>query len=185
MPNPVASLYEAFGTSRDELAEAAKELCKDGLQSTAETSVTAARLVGTEMHRMLDSFLRELDVIELAVGGWLKISDLRKYRDKSKYPPSVATVVTLGTHTVQSEHRPKIEVLFDGQPLATLNLDLDFAAVFESLALTIQDARICRIGVGRCRAEVSLSYKKNKLWKKATSNVALPGTIDLGRGVPI
>jgi len=184
MAKNTASLYDTFGNGKD-LAAAARELRTDGLRTAAAKSSTAVQLVEEEMQAALEKILRELDVVHLALRAWQTMRDLQKYRDRNKYPPDVATVLSLADHTVKSQHRPRIEVLLGEKPLVSLTLDLEFAAVFEGLALTVQDARICRIGTGRCRAEVSLSYKKNKLWKQATQNVPLPGTIDLGKGFAI
>jgi hypothetical protein len=180
-----ATLYEVFGSPREALSSAAGELYKDGLRTAAAKSGLAVRLVEEEVRSGLEKLLQELDIVELAARGWLTLRDLQKYRDRQKYPPDFATVVSLADHTVRSAHHPQIDILLNGQPLTALTLDLDFSAVFEGFALTVQDARICRIGVGRCRAEASLSYKKNKLWSGATPNVTLPGAIDLGKGVPI
>jgi hypothetical protein len=185
MAKNVASLYEAFGNPRDGLAAAADKLRDDGLRTAAAKSKPALRLAAEEIRGALEDMLRKLDLVQLAARAWVTLEDLQKYRDRGKYPPDVATVVSLAEHTVRSEHHPRIELLLNGKTVTSLELDLEFAAVFEGLALTVQDARICRVGTGRCRAEVSLSYKDNELWSQESPNVALPGTIDLGKGFEI
>ena len=185
MANEGGSLFEAFGSPGDALVAPAAQLTVEGARAHAGASAAALRLMGKELEKSLVKILSDLDVFDLGVRAWTTLRDLQKYRDKAEFPAAVSSVVTLTKHSLKSSHQPAIELLMNGKPLVTLRLDLEFAAVFDGLALTIQDGCIRKIAPGRCHGEVSLAYKKKSLWREATDNLSLPGVLDLGEGVAI
>ena len=173
------------GLSSDHIPDAALTQVYAQMQEQMQDKAGAAwKMVQGNLDQHLTRLL-DIDVVRLLVDGWNKARELRKYRDPVAYPPDDVIVVALSKHKLDSQHTPHLELVVADRPVGRLNFQIDLVLNIDGAQLTIQGGRIMRIatgktvGIGTIRCEgVIVGQKEKKLG-------ALPGTIDLGDGVPI
>ena len=143
-----------------------------------------APAMGDALRSGLDSVLN-VELSTIIAGAWLKTEMLRDYRDKSLANPAETMTVALSEHTIQSTHRPSIDILVNNKRIDGLALEIGVEMVFESLALTIQNGRVMAIRPGNCTCRGRISCKDITLLELKDTPVALPGVWSLGEGLVI
>ncbi len=127
----------------------------------------------------------QVDLGEVLVGGWNAYRSLREYADPAKHPPQDLAQVALGHHVISSTHKPRVEVRLGPTTLATVEFEVELELNVESAILTLQAGRIKEVAVGKCVGKGTLSCEGAVLVEKETREVALPGRLSLGDGIPI
>lgn len=122
------------------------------------------------------------DVIGVA---WGKTRDLLEYCDKAKHPPAEIAIVPLSKHTIESTHKPYVDILINGAPKGRIDFELRIALTIESATLKVQNGRIWEIRTGECKAEGSLRSGRAFLAEKKLRPIALPGTVKFAEGIAI
>ena len=162
--------------------------CKE-MASLQKIVAAKSRLVPRSM--ISDGIVRETRELlnaglrDILIEAWKTAKILQKYRDREKYPPDEAHVVTVGAYTLHSRQNPRIEVLLNGGHLDYIDFTVDLALVFEGAVLEIKDAKIISIKTGSCKGTCTVSGEDVVLAGRETGSVELPGEIDLGDGIPI
>ncbi len=121
----------------------------------------------------------------MLVEGWNKTRELRKYRDEAAYPPDEVIVVALSKHKLESKHTPHLELVVADRPIGKLHFQIDLALAIDGAQLTIQGGRIKRIATGKTSGTGTIRCEGAIVGQKEQKLGALPGTIDLGNGIPI
>ncbi len=122
----------------------------------------------------------------ILVKAWKKYQELRKYRDKERYPPYETYLVHLVEHTIKSEHHPYLEILINGVEIhQKIEFTISLALTIEGAVLKIKDGKIEEIMPGSCKGEGTLACGEFILLKQETRTFALPASINLGEGIPI
>jgi hypothetical protein len=93
-------------------------------------------------------------------------------------------LVTLDDHLVRMVHEPHIDVHADRRRAYELRLTLAVEFTVQGLAATIRAGRLAHVRIGRCAADVSLSWQDGPLLQRCDL-VEAPLVIRLGSGVPI
>jgi hypothetical protein len=127
----------------------------------------------------------DVQLSDVLAAAWKKCREIRKYADSTAYPPGETFLVPLAEHTVTSVHHPRIEILVDDHPVATVDLEIEAAIALEGVILRISDARIRGVATGSCTGSGAITCEGFLLLEKKTEPFRLPGTIDLGEGIPI
>jgi hypothetical protein len=127
----------------------------------------------------------DMNVFEILLSGWRKYRNFQQYRDRTKFPPNQTSLVPLGKHTIQSVHKPTVDVMADEVLLGRMAFDVTLSLEIEGLILAIRDARIREIAAGRGRGEARLACAGVELIKKEIGSFDLPGKIDLQEGIEI
>ena len=140
--------------------------------------------IGDALRSGLDSVLN-VELSTILAGAWLKTEMLRDYRDKSLANPTETMTVALSEHTIQSTHRPSIDILVNNTRVDGLALEIGVEMVFEGLALTIRNGRVMAIRPGNCTCSGRISCKDITLLESKDTPVALPGLWSLGEGIVI
>jgi hypothetical protein len=125
--------------------------------------------------------LLQVNIQDILTQAWDKYRTLLKYRDRR----NETIIVPLLEHTVKSRHHPAIEILLGDQLLTTIDFSIDLSLVLKGFVVTIRDGRIIAIKTGDCQGKGSVACEGFIILEKETGPFALPGTIDLGTGVPI
>ena len=99
-----------------------------------------------------------------------------------RHYPTGSVVVTDGAVNASSD-RFRIEI--NGKGIGALKLNIDLKLKLKGLILKIQNARIKQIMPGSCMGSGTISFYGKTLVEKETSEFNLPGTVDLGEGIPI
>ena len=150
--------FAALQPEQQMKAEVAKDLEQMGPGLIEAFTFAAALAV---LYEALDVAL--MDIVK---SSWTTMAELQAYRDPEKHPPEETSWVKLGRHKITSEHKPAVEVFFNGKRLGELQFDA-------KLTLNVTDARL-RVQGGRIRevtgpvfvGETSISYKGFVLLKK-------------------
>jgi hypothetical protein len=131
------------------------------------------------------SKLLDVDGVGLLVGAWNKAQELQEFRDEKQHPPNEVNVVSLAKHTVESKHRPSVELVANTQPIGRLEFEIGLSLILEGVELTIQAGRVKQIRPGRSTGTGKIECDGVELYKINKKLLTLPGTIDLGEGVLI
>jgi hypothetical protein len=129
--------------------------------------------------------LLDMNLIDLLLGAWNKYQGLKKYLDKEKYPPTQSVLVPLGEHTVRSEHRPYVEVLINDEVVARITFQVALVFTVRGVLLLVQDGRIRSVKTGEIKGKGTVKCEEALLLEQDFRTVSLPGTVDLGEGIPI
>ncbi|MBV5319359.1 MAG: hypothetical protein JZU72_00130 [Chlorobium phaeobacteroides] len=122
---------------------------------------------------------------DIMVRAWKKFEDLSKYRDVERYPPDQLFIAPLMEHCIRSKHQPKIEIEGGRLFKKTIPFDISLQFVLKGFTLEIQDGKIRKIHTGECSGSGMVQCMKVTLLEKESCNIPLPGSIDLGEGIPI
>jgi hypothetical protein len=126
----------------------------------------------------------DIEVGKILVGGWKKVREIRKYRDK-KNPSEGYHEVTLLEHTIVSTHGPTIQPVINEVPLSKIKFDIVLKLKLNGGMLFIRNGKIMKASVGTCVGSGTIEYKGHKLLEKKTEEVKLPGTIPFKPGIEI
>jgi hypothetical protein len=148
-----------------------------------ETKVKGPLILDSIIKKTID--MLDIKVLDIMVKAWNKYKILLKYLDKEKYPPDETFLVPLAEHTINSEHRPSIDILINDQPVGNIEFSITFSIMLEGIILKIQDGKIKGINTGTCKGKGTLKCENVVILEKKTASIPLPGSIDLGEGIPI
>ena len=173
------------GVSSDQLPDPATTEAYARLQEQLQDKAgTAWKMMQSNMGQHLGRLL-DIDVVGVLVEGWNKTRELRKYRDEAAYPPDEVIVVALSKHKLESKHTPHLELVVADRPIGKLHFQIDLALAIDGAQLTIQGGRIKRIATGKTSGTGTIRCEGAIVGQKEQKLGALPGTIDLGNGIPI
>jgi hypothetical protein len=127
----------------------------------------------------------DVSIPGIMVGAWNKYKILVKYADSEKYPPNETFLVPMAEHTVKSEHNPYIEILINGKPVGEINFNITVSLILKGIILKVQGGKVKAINTGTCKGKGTLKCENIVILEKETRSISLPGSIDLGEGIPI
>jgi hypothetical protein len=131
------------------------------------------------------SELLAIGIPDILVTAWNKYEILLKYLDREKYPPNESFLVPLAEHCITSEHHPYLEIRLNDQPVGKIGFEVKVTLTLEGIILKIQDGKIKEIFTGKCKGKGMVSCDHIVILEEKTEAVPLPGSIDLGQGIPI
>jgi hypothetical protein len=173
------------GLSTDQIPDAALTQVYAQMQEQMQEKAGAAwKMAQGNLNQHLARLL-DIDVIGLLVDGWNKSRELRKYRDEAAYPPDEVVVVALSKHKLESQHKPHLELVVADRPVGRVSFQIDLALAIDGAQLTIQGGRIKRIATGKTSGTGTIRCEGVIVGQKEQKLGTLPGTIDLGSGIPI
>ncbi len=191
MNNGQVTLSNVFGHEGKDLAQlkstalegaAAVSALKQALEKEAREIKWPVALgeVVEQVHNLLNVPLGA--VISTA---WNKYRLLTKYGDPEKYPPDEIFLVPLAEHTITSKHRPHIDVLIGDRRIGRIDFAIDISLTLKGFIAKVQGGRLKEIKVGTCKAKGTILCEDFLLLEKESGSLDLPGSIDLGEGVPV
>ena len=137
-----------------------------------------------EMYRKTTDLL-DISVVDVLVGAWNTYQALKKYLDREKYPPTQSILVPLAEHTVKSEHNPHIDILVNDEPVGKIAFQIALTFTVRGVILIVQDGKIKGIKTGEVKGKGSLKCEGALLLEQDFRPIPLPGSVDLGDGIPI
>jgi hypothetical protein len=130
----------------------------------------------------------DVPVPDVLAGAWGRSVDLLKYRDPERYPAEKVSLVPLAPHTVNSRHRPTMEVEVSGvlpTPVTLrLALDVELTAKVEGAKIAIQGGKIRKLMGGTLHLTGTLFAGDHEIGS-GERTVRIPGEVRLGEGIPI
>jgi hypothetical protein len=127
--------------------------------------------------------LLDLDLGDLAVGGWRRYVDLVAAARRTIATPDSTEVVELATHSITSTHGPSVEVLVNDVHVATVRFELCVRFAMKGIVATVQDGRLVALS-GGCEVMATLATDGRQLAKRE-AHLPLPLLVRLGDGIPL
>lgn len=154
----------------------------------------AVKRVGEELPGLapalgdIDAGLRKMLDVSLSdvlVSAWSTWRELRAYADPTQHPTDEPCTYAVGTHTISSEHHPRLELALDGKPLPALVFDVELALDIERCELSLRGGRIRSMRLGQAAVRGTLGLAGRELLRCESRPIPLPASLDFGDGIPI
>ncbi len=172
------TLKEFFGLKEIKLNEAGMEAAKQQAGS-ALTSFSPGMFAEGVKNSIASSC--DMSIGGILAAAWSKRRELLKYLDK----PDATNYLRLAKHTVNSDHKPEIEVLLNEKAVAKLQFDVKFKLEIDGANLMIHEGMIKKVTAVSGKASCTISYKGYELYKKESQQIDLPGEVEFNPGIVI
>ena len=126
--------------------------------------------------------LLQVDLIDVLVRGWREHRDIVSAARRTLAAPGSTELVSMSAHEVTLDQRPSVNVLADGQQVASLQLGLSIVFDVNALLLGISGGRLVAVRSGRCDITATLAVQGTDLLVRH-AHLELPGVIPLRRGI--
>jgi hypothetical protein len=136
----------------------------------------AAVQVAEQLHQILETPLSRI-----LTEAWSRDPALSRYATGKG---AEVALVPLADHTVESSHKPFVELLMEEAALGRVDFKIDIAVKLTGAMIGIRGGRIVELRAGVTRAAVSLSCAGSAIAKR-DREIKLPGVIRFGEGIPI
>lgn len=189
MSNPQITLNQFFSLEKDlwqkrlSMIESSEKISLLKESVLQEARVKWPLAFDTIAEKITD--ILNIGIPDIMVMAWNKYKILLKYLDKQKYPPSETFLVPLAEHTIKSEHRPYIEILINDKPVGKIEFNIAISLALKGIILKIQDGKIKEVITGTCKGKGTIRCENLVILEKETESISLPGSINLGEGMPI
>jgi hypothetical protein len=185
------TLTQFFSFQNEELLSGRLSNLESGEQVSAVKEVLAKQAKGVRWDVINEQIFEKIadllaiGIPDILVAAWNKYQILLKYLDRAKYPPNETFLVPLAEHCITSEHHPYLEILVNDQPVGQIGFDIKVTLTLAGIILKIRDGKIKEIFTGTCKGKGTISCNGIVILEESTEFVQLPGSIDLGPGIPI
>lgn len=149
---------------------------KDALQRQTEGHDWS--VVPSQLHSHIGELL-DIRLQDILVRAWKENKLLDKFLNPQAYDPDEALLLSLKKHTISSQHKPHIDVAFNGEAIGRIDFDIDLSFTLEGIILKIQAGRIHEIRAGNVQGRGTLSMGKLTLLKRDLCDITLPGVISI------
>lgn len=129
--------------------------------------------------------LFNIEIPDIMLAAWKKLDALKKYADTSQYAPEEIIYADLAEHTITGELHPYLQIQVRNIPVKRIEFTMNLSLVMKGMILRIQNGRIKEIRTGNCEIKGKVEYQDLLLAEKAFEPIQLPGSINLGEGIPI
>lgn len=143
----------------------------------------AREALGAELTAATGGLLEE-DLGSILLCGLLDYDRLVDAALETAADEEVTSLVTLDHHLVRVTAEPWIELLVDQRPAYELRLTLSVTFTVQGLVATVRAGRLAHVRIGRCAADVSLSWAGQAL-VRGSALVDAPLVIKLGAGLQV
>jgi hypothetical protein len=127
----------------------------------------------------------DIRLIDTLAAAWKDYEALIECADPTKHSADETISLPLVDHSIETSSRPCIEVVIGARPPIRIQFEITCGLEIKGCVLKIQDAAICAIRIGSCRAKGSVKCEGIKLIQRETKELDLPGRIVLAHAIPI
>lgn len=126
----------------------------------------------------------DINVVDVLVAGWKKQSEVRELLHATAADPTRTALVHLAEHTLESTHKPAIEVRSSGTVVARLSFTIAAAFEVEGVELVLRRGRVEEVRPGRVTARGTVKLESAVILERKLAPLTLPGKIAIvGEGV--
>jgi hypothetical protein len=154
-----------------------------GLAAAAVLSPMGRDLAAQEVARAISGLL-SIDVVDVVLGGWRRQRDLQDAARRTLDDPGDHELVRLGAHCIEMRERPTVDVIVDGIPATTLDLDISITALVDTLVARVESGQLTAIESGKVTVTGKVKVRQITI---AQSTCVLDAAIDipLRTGIPL
>jgi len=114
---------------------------------------------------------------DVMVTSWKKVGELQALLEKSRNSPDEVMYLELVAHTINSEHKPHIEMRIKDLPVKKLEFLVKLVFNLKGFVLKVKAGAITEIQTGACEVKGTVSYAGQVIAEKKLSPIKLPGSI--------
>jgi len=169
------------------------------------SEAAAERDLGPELHRNLGILARlpeplrskavgaiiaaifallDYNMIELLVDGWREHHDLADAARHTLAKPGSTELVALATHSIAVSQKPSVDLLLNGELVATVELELTLQFDISAAVAGVGAGMLIALHSGRCDITGTLTINGAEATQKQ-KRIELPGVISLKQGIPL
>lgn len=126
--------------------------------------------------------LLDCNVIELLVDGWREHHDLTDAARRTLAKPGSTELVALATHTITVSQQPSIDLLLNGEPVETVELEVTFQFDVSAAVAGVSGGMMTALHAGRCDITATLTIQGAEAIQKQ-KRIELPGAKSLKHGI--
>ena len=192
--SPTSQLGYAVGDSASPTIREIFALPQPGSPEQSEGWKKFEEKIGREIKGMrtasmpdLAAKIRELfdiPIPDIFLTSWTKANVLQNFLAESQKDPETVMELELAEHTINSQHRPHIEVSISNTPVKRVEFVLRLIFKLKGFVLQIQNGAIKEIRTGRCDARGTLEYQGLVIAEKTLAPISLPGVVSVPAPMP-
>jgi hypothetical protein len=129
--------------------------------------------------------LLDIKIPDLLIAAWKKVEDLRAVLEKSKLTPDETVYLELAQHTINSEHKPSVDVKIKGATVKKIELVIQLGFNLKGFLLKIQNGAIREMQTGQCEAKGTIKYGGLTVAEKKLAPIKLPFSIPISAELPV
>ena len=119
----------------------------------------------------------DVPVTDLLIGAWERARDLRAALETTRQSSTATVLVPLLAHAISSEHRPYVDVVVEGVPLARLAFPVKVEFRLEGVIVRVHQGRIAEILAGTVKLKGTMKFGEFVLFEKALAPISIPGVL--------
>jgi hypothetical protein len=123
--------------------------------------------------------LLDIKIPDVLATAWKKVADIQAVMEKSKKTPDETIYLELAQHTINSEHKPSIDVKIKGATVKKIQLVIQLGFNLKGFLLKIQNGAITEMQTGQCEAKGTIKYGGLTIAEKKLEPIKLPFSISL------
>jgi hypothetical protein len=121
--------------------------------------------------------LFDIPIPEIFLTSWKKANVLQTLLEESKKTPETVMELELSEHTINSQHKPHIEVRVQNTTVKKLEFILRLVFRVKGFVLKIQNGAIKEMRTGLCDARGTLEYQGLIIAEKKLAPIHLPALV--------
>jgi len=129
--------------------------------------------------------LLDIKIPDVLIAAWKKVEDLRAVLEKSKLTPDETIYLELAQHTINSEHKPSVDVKIKGATVKKIELVIQIGFNLKGFLLKIQNGAIREMQTGHCEAKGTIKYGGLTVAEKKLEPIKLPFSIPIPAPLPV
>src|SRR6266550_7198657 len=129
--------------------------------------------------------LLDIKIPDVLAAAWKKVTDIQAVMEKSQKTPDETIYLELAQHTINSEHKPSIDVKIKGATVKKIELVIQLGFNLKGFLLKIQNGAITEMQTGQCEAKGTIKYGGLTIAEKKLEPIKLPFSIPIPSQLPI
>ena len=121
--------------------------------------------------------LLNIKIPNILVAAWKKAKELQTVLETSKATPDEVVYLELAEHTINSDHKPSLDVRIKGATIKKIELGVQLGFKLRGFVLKIQNGGITEMQTGQCEAKGTIKYGTLMIAEKKLEPIKLPLTI--------
>ena len=173
-PSSVPTLREVF-----ELPEKGEGKPDDDRWQAVEERISQ-EIKGIKWSAAMSDLVPKIcDLLEIKVDGvllsaWKKAAEIKTVLEKSRQTPEETTYVELAEHTINSEHKPSIDVKLRGAKVKSIALLVQLGFKLRGFVLKIKNGGIIEMQAGQCEVKGTIKFSGLTIAEKKLAPIKLP-----------
>ncbi|MDX6612792.1 MAG: hypothetical protein QOD75_1978 [Blastocatellia bacterium] len=180
MPDSAVTLRHVFEVPEPSGGEESPETWKRFREKLTE------EIKGVKVASMPDMAGKIGELLDIPIPGiflnsWRKADALQKLLEESKRNPEAIMDLELADHTINSEHRPSIELRVHNATVKKIEFTLRLVFSLKGCVLRVQHGVIKEMRAGMCDVKGQMEYGGLTILEKKVAPLHFPGVISFHR----